>query len=301
MRKEKLLGNLSCFAAYAIFGINIVTCKDLANSQLISPLALFTLRAIGASALFWLISVASRKFRSESVELRDLPKIFAASMLGLFITQLTFLQAIKITSPLDTSILSTLSPIFTMLVAAVAIKEPITWKKASGVVLSFVGILMLILSGKHAQTVTTTPLGVVLMLGNALSFALYLGIFRPLIEKYSVITFMKWMFLFSALVALPFSCREVIALNFAAIPGAVLFDLGFLVIFATFIAYFLIPVGQKSLRPTIVSLYSYLQPIIASVISIWVGMDRLTMTKVICAAAVITGVVIVSKSRGARS
>lgn len=297
MKDSKILGHLSCFGAYLIFGINIVTTKDLANSSLISPIVLFTMRAVGASFLFWLVSLCGSRFRSEKVELRDLPKIFLASMLGLFVTQLTFLQAIRITSPLDTSILSTLSPIFTMLVAAVAVKEPITWKKAAGVALSFTGVVMLILSGTHDKTVSTTPLGVFLLLLNAFSFALYLGIFRPLIEKYSVINFMKWMFLFSAIVALPFSGRELQATNLLEIPGGYLFDLAFLVICATFVAYFLIPVGQKALRPTVVSLYSYLQPIIATAISIWVGMDRLTPYKVICAAAVITGVVMVSRSR----
>lgn len=210
-----------------------------------------------------------------------------------------FLVAISRITPMDCSIITSLSPVYTMFIAAYALKEPLSAQKIGGVVLSLCGIIYLILNSVASTgTVTqTTPFGVILMIGNSLCFSLYLGIFKPTIAKYSVVTFMKWTFLFASLLALPFSAKEIISLNFAALPTEYVAELAFLIICATFITYFLIPIGQKILRPTLVSMYSYVQPIVAIVVSIYVGMDSLSWQKVVAAITVFAGVAIVSYSR----
>lgn len=298
MTGSELKGHLAAGSAYAIFGLNIVFCKDIAACGIVSPIALFTLRAIGASTLFWLLSLA---LPNGHVDRADLWKICAASVVGLFLPQLTFLVACSMTTAIDISIMSTLSPIFTMFIAAIVLREPLTLKKAAGVAISFAGVLFLIFNSvvRHNGVDTTSPLGIVLMLLNALSFASYLGIFRPLIAKYSVVTFMKWMFLFSLLISLPFSARDLVTTRYADIPGNVLWEIGFLILFATFVAYFLIPLGQKNIRPTLVSMYSYLQPMIACIVAIAVGMDVLTWQKVLATVLVVSGVIIVNRSRSA--
>ena len=48
MQGDKLKGHLAIAAAYVIFGLNIVFCKDIAASGTVSPYVLFTLRAFGA-------------------------------------------------------------------------------------------------------------------------------------------------------------------------------------------------------------------------------------------------------------
>lgn len=295
-----LLGHAACFTAYSIFGINIVTCKDMAGSGFISPLALFTLRSIGACALFWIISFFMPK---EQVERRDLPKIFAASVLGFFLTQITFLMAIDDITPMNCSILSALSPIYTMLIASVALKEPITLQKTGGVLLSFSGIVYLILNSVTSTggVTHTKPIGILLIVCNCLCFSLYLGIFKPLIGKYSVVTFMKWIFLFALLMSFPFSIGELTAIDYASLPPSYVMELLFLIVCATFVTYFLIPIAQKRIRPTLVSMYSYVQPIIATVISIIAGMDTLSWQKVIAAGTVFTGVLIVNFSKSKAS
>lgn len=297
---NNILGHFACFGAYFIFGFNIIICKDLANSHLISPLGLFCIRSTFTAFLFWLVSFFLPR---EKVEKSDLLKIFFASMLGLFLTQLSFLKGITLATPLDTSIITSITPIFTMFVAAVALKEPITLKKVGGVLLSFLGVILLILNSVSlgGGATQTQPLGVVLIILNAFIFALYLGIFRPLIVKYHVVTFMKWMFLFSTLVSIPFGVGEFVSLDYAALSNEFILELLYLIVFATFVAYFLIPFGQKHLRPTVISLYSYLQPLIASVMSVCLGMDVLNWQKIVAAAAVFTGVILVNKSRAAKS
>ena len=138
---DKLTGHLSIAAAYTIFGLNIVFCKDIANSAVVSPVVLFTLRAIGATALFWLISIF---LPHERIDKGDFLKVAAASVVGLFVPQMTFLVAITMSSSIDTAVLGTLGPIFTMFFAFLFLGEPITGKKAGGVALSFAGIIFLI-------------------------------------------------------------------------------------------------------------------------------------------------------------
>ena len=296
---SKLLGHIACFVAYTIFGINIIVCKDLTSSHLISPIALFCLRSIGAGLLFWLISLF---LPSEQVPRRDLVKIFLASILGFFLTQITFLIAIPDITPMDCSIVSSISPILTMFIAAFALKEPITLRKAGGVALSFFGIIFLILNSVSVSDDSrqTTLQGILLIIANCLSFSLYLGLFKPLIARYSVVTFMKWIFLFATLFSLPFAGGEIVTLRFSALSSTFLFELAYLVVCATFVTYFLIPVGQKRIRPTLVSMYSYVQPIIATTISICLGMDTIGWQKVLAALMVFSGVMLVNFSRSAR-
>ena len=135
---------------------------------------------------------------------------------------------------------------------------------------------------------------------NSLSFAMYLGIFKPLLSKYSVVTFMKWIFLFSGIISIPISAPGMFKVEWTSIPAIQYAELAYLVICATFISYFLIPLGQKRIRPTLVSMYSYVQPIIAIVVSICIGMDSLTWQKILAAVMVFGGVIIVSYSKTAK-
>lgn len=289
-------GHIACFTAYAIFGVNIIVCKDLTSGHLISPIGIFTLRSLGAGLMFWILSLF---LPAEKVEKKDYLKILAAAFLGYFVTQLTFLIAIPDVTPMHCSIISSMSPIYTMFIAAIVLKEPLSWTKAGGVALSLCGILFLIFNNASGTSgVSESKLsGIFLMFLNSLSFSLYLGIFKPVIAKYSVVTFMKWIFLFSALMSLPLSFKEVVSLEWTKIPSVQMWELGFLIVFATFVSYFLIPFGQKRIRPTLVSMYSYIQPIIATIISIILCMDILTWQKLMAALMVFAGVFIVSRSR----
>lgn len=299
MNRASLIGHAAAFVAYAIFGFNIIVCKDLTSGHLIPPLGIFTLRSIVAGGLFWIVSLFLPK---EKIDKKDYIRIFAASMLGFLTCQVTFLVGIPHITPMDCSILTAMSPIYTMGIAALVIKEPVTIQKAGGVAISFAGIIYLIVSRVTAPGGVTesSPFGICMIILNSLSFSMYLGIFKPLISKYSAVTFMKWIFLFSACVSTPLSLKGLMAVEWSAIPSIQYAELAYLIICATFVTYFLIPVSQKRIRPTLVSMYSYIQPIIAIVISIVIGMDVLTWQKILAACMVFGGVIIVSYSRSAR-
>ena len=171
--KEKIFGHGAAFIAYAIFGFNIIICTDLTSGGLIPPLGIFTLRSLVAGTLFWIVSLFQPR---EQVGRKDYIKIFAASMLGFLTCQVTFLVGIPHITPMDCSILTAMAPIYTMAVAAIAIKEPITFKKAGGVALSFAGIIYLIVSRVTAPggAAESTPFGIFMIILNSLSFSMYL-------------------------------------------------------------------------------------------------------------------------------
>ena len=300
MQNRTIPGHIAAFAAYFIFGFNIIVCKDLTSDGLIPPLGIFTLRSLIAGALFWIVSLFQPK---EKIDRKDDIRIFAASMIGFFTCQITFLVGIPYITPMDCSIMTAMAPIYTMISAAIVIKEPITLQKAGGVALSFAGIIYLIISRVNTEggAAESTPFGIFMMVLNCLSFSMYLGIFKPLISKYSAVTFMKWIFLFSAVVATPFSAKGLANVDWAGIPAIQYAELAYLIICATFISYFLIPIAQKRIRPTLISMYSYVQPIIAIAISIAIGMDSLTWQKALATLLVFGGLIIVSYSRSAQN
>lgn len=299
--RQILAGNLASFGAYLIFGFNIVFCKNIANSGTISPLALFCLRSFGALILFQTVSLFVA--RGERVETRDIWKVALASFLGLFLTQLSFLKAITMTTAVDASILSLLSPVMAMVIAAIFLKERITLSGVIGLSISFAGVLFLVLNTVtiHSGADSTSIGGIILMVINTLSFACYVGIFKPLIQKYHVVTFMKWMFLFSTVYALPFGFRDLAAIDLEAMPASIIWQILFVVVCATFVSYFLIPIGQKRLKPMLVCMYSYVQPVVAMCISLAIGLDSMSWAKGAATLLVFAGVSIVNfRPKGSR-
>lgn len=294
---SKLTGHLACAAAYTIFGLNIVFCKDIANADTVSPEALFGMRMILACAIFWLMSLFAKK---EKVPAKDVLLMALAGIVGLVLPQYTFLKGITMSSTIDCSIIGSLTPMWAMIFAAIFLKEPITGTKVAGVVTSLAGVLLLIFTSLHFQGgQQSTATGIALLLANCFTFGAYLGIFRPLTQRYGIITLMKWMFFFAMLVSIPLSLKSIISIDYASVSTRVAMEIAYLVILATVVAYFLIPAGQRRLRPTIVSMYTYLQPIIAVVVSIISGMDVLSWQKIVAIVLVFAGVWIVNKSRAA--
>ncbi len=295
MQQKKSVGHIAIFMSSVIFGLNTPISRTLIPETL-NPYALTFLRMLGAMFLFWLVSIFSKK---EHVPPKDILMLFFASVIGIVLNQMSFIVGLSHTSPIDASIILTLSPITSMFLAAMILKEPITLKKAFGVLLGASGALLLILSRQNTQMGQGNLTGNLIVLLSMLSFALYLTVFKKLISKYSPVTCMKWMFLFASIITFPFSYKALSEVNFSSFTIDVYLRIGYVIIFATFIAYFLIPIGQKLLRPTVVSTYNYLQPIIASLVAVMLGMDTFGIEKIASGILVFIGVyfVTISKSR----
>jgi drug/metabolite transporter (DMT)-like permease len=270
--------------------------KDAMNNG-VNGLAMVAFRVVGAAALFWIAALFTKK---EKVPVRDKWMIALAALLGLVCNQCCFTVGLSITSPINASIVTTTLPIITMILAALFLHEPVTSKKVIGIFCGAIGAVMLILGSASAVNAKVGDIrGDMLCLFSQFSFACYLSIFKRLIQRYDVITFQKWMFVFGALMVLPLSFTHVTSLPWAQITMKTWAETAFVVVGSTFFAYILMMIGQKVLRPTVVSMYNYVQPIVACVVSVIAGLGVFGWRQGAAISLVFVGVylVTVSKSR----
>lgn len=296
MNKDKnWTGHLCMLLACAAWGLMSPLGKD-AMAHGISGLAMVSFRAIGAALCFWLTSLIGKK--DEEVPPRDLLMFFFAGMLAIVFNQCCFTIGLSLTSPINASIVTTTMPIVTMVLAALFLKEPVTNKKVMGIFCGAIGALLLIMgSGNAARQGEGNLLGDVLCLTAQCSFAIYLTIFKKLIQKYTVVTCMKWMFTYAAIVILPFSYNELANLPWKETGTTTWLETAFVVFVATYLAYIMMMTGQKNLRPTIVSMYNYVQPIVACIVSVVTGLGVFGWSQGLAVLLVFSGVWLVTQSK----
>lgn len=290
---KSLKGHAAILAANVMWGLNAPVGKAVLNE--FSALSVTTFRMVGAAAAFWLLSLFMPK---EHVNHKDMLRLFFAALFGIVLNQGMFVFGLSLTSPINASIVTTTSPIITMIVAALYLKEPITNKKIVGIFIGAMGALTLILSNQHTPGGGSDPiLGDLFCLIAQLSFAVYLTVFKDLIGKYSPVTISKWLFMYASVCFIPFSYRDVAAIDFIVIPTDMILKIAYVVLGATFLTYILLMTAQRLLRPTIVSMYNYVQPIVASIAAVILGMDTFGLQKGIAIGLVFLGVYIVTQSK----
>lgn len=292
-----LRAHLSMFIAEAIWGFMAPIGKAAMNSGF-DGISVVSFRVAGAALLFWLASFIGPR---EHIPGRDIVKLAGAAVLGIVFNQCLFNIGLSITSPVNASIVTTSMPIFAMVLSFFILKEPITWKKALGVAFGCCGALILIFSSASAGNAKVDDIrGDLMCLGAQFSFALYLALFNPLIRKYNVFTVNKWMFTWASLFVLPFTTVHVSQLSWASFTAATWLEVVYMVVLGTFVSYLLSVVAQSVLRPTVVSVYNYVQPIVSVVVSVAVGMSVFTLPQGVAVVLVFTGVWLVIKSKSKR-
>ena len=292
-----LRAHLSMFTAEAIWGLMAPIAKDAMNTGF-DGISVVSFRVVGAALLFWLGSLMGKR---EHIPVRDILKLAGAALLGIVFNQCLFNIGLSITSPVNASIVTTSMPIFAMVLSFFILREPITWRKGLGVAIGCCGALILILSSASAGNAKVGDIrGDLMCLAAQFSFALYLALFNPLIRKYNVFTVNKWMFTWATLFVLPFTGWHVSQLPWSSFSTATWLELGYIVVLGTFVCYLLSVVAQGVLRPTVVSVYNYVQPIVAVAVSVAVGLSVFTLPQAIAVILVFSGVWLVIKSKSKR-
>lgn len=292
--KKALIAHLSIFFACAFWGLMAPVGKD-AMTHGITGIDMVTFRVTGACLLFWFTSLFVKK---EHVERKDLVKLFFAGIFGLVFNQCSYTIGLSITSPINASIVTTAMPIFAMILSALILKEPITGKKATGVLMGCSGALILILTSAAAVSSKVGNIrGDLLCLFAQFSFSLYLALFSPVVKRYSVFTVNKWMFLFASIIIVPFTFNHVAAIDWPNVPTLTWLEAGYVVLFGTYISYILTMIGQQTLRPTVVSIYNYVQPIVSVIVSVLTGIGVFRWSHGVAVILVFSGVWLVTKSK----
>ena len=301
LSNKKYEGHLALLVANVSWGLMAPFLKDLLNGGAISPMALSGYRIIGGALLFWLISLFVKPDPNacNSIERRDILPLIIASLLVIGLNQVLIIVGMSLTSPVDASVVCSLTPIFTLIFGAIFMGIAFTWSKALGVTIGLAGALTFVFTGQvDAHINVSNPvLGDVSCLMAQVFGALYLVCFTKLISKYSLITLMKWMFLISGIAVLPFSLPDMLAVDWSQVILMEYIDLTFIILFGTCLAYMLIPVAQRRVEPTVIAMYNYLQPVVAVVFSVIAGLATFSITNAIATAMVFVGVWIVNRAK----
>lgn len=261
----------------------------------IDGIDLVSFRVLGGALLFWLTSLFTKK---EHVPVKDILLLGCAGLFALVFNQCSYTIGLNLTSPSNSSIMTTSMPIFAMVLSFFILKEPITWQKAGGVLLGCAGAVIIITTSATAGNAKVGNIwGDLLCMSAQLSFALYLSLFKPLIQKYSLFTVNKWMFTWATLIIWPFTLGHVSSINFASVPMSTWWETGFVVFFGTYISYICMMVGQQTLRPTVVSVYNYMQPLVSVSVSVAAGLAVFKTSQALAAILVFSGVWFVVKSK----
>ena len=284
---------LAATAATSIYGINHTLAKGLMPDH-IQPFGFIMLRVGGAAIIFWLIGL----FQSDRmIQREDISRLIAASIFGMVINMLLFFKGLSLTTPINSSVIVTLSPLLVFVLSAILIRERITWLKALGVLIGLGGAISLIIFGKQTTfNAPNIPLGNALIIVNALSFGMYLIVVRPLTRKYKTITLMKWLFLTAFVINFPITFSEFSQVEWSNLPFSAIWRMGFVVLGTTCLTYLLNTYALRHLSASTIGVFVYLQPVIAIVYAILSGADQLTLTKILAGIAVFAGVFMVTKN-----
>jgi drug/metabolite transporter (DMT)-like permease len=292
-KRLKTWAHISLLAANIIYGLNYSIAKAVMPDH-IKPFALVSLRSISAAALFWITSLFMPK---EPVNRKDLVYLFGCSFFGVVINQTLFLVGLDMTTPINSSIILSTNPIFAFVFAALILRERITFLKGTGLAIGLSGVLLLILQNGAPDLASTTFLGDVYTLINTISWAFYTVVIKRMLEKYHPVTVMKWTFLFGMLTNIPAGYHQWSAMDWTSIPLTAWLQILFVIIFATYLGYLLITFGLRRLSPTIVSTYTYTQPVIAAYLATLMGQDHIDIVMIISALLIFAGVFVVSRQK----
>ena len=289
---KRSLALLSGIFVALLYGLTFTYAKQVMNG-FVKPYGFILLRIIGASLLFWAISFLGPK---EKIDKQDYKYIIICAFFGLRLNMLTFFKGLDYTTPISASVIMITTPMLVLLLSALFLKQKIVLRKSIGISIGLIGTTILITYGKQSLgSGSNVALGNLLVFINAASYAAYMIIVKRLIEKYHAFTFIKWMYGVATIFILPFGLNELSQIHWSALPTDIIFKIIYVIVGATFITYLLNLFVIRELKPTTASVFIYLQPLFATIISLLLGSDQLTKEKLIAALLIFIGVYLVSK------
>ena len=293
--KNTTLGFLAALGATVIYGLNHTIAKNVMPVY-ISPFGFILLRVLGATILFWIASIF---VKHERIERKDWPRLIACSFLGMVINMLAFFKGLELSTPVNSSVIITISPIIVFIFSAILLKEKIKLIRSAGILFGFVGALTLVLyTAKTGLNAPNIPLGNILFIVNSFAYGLYLVLVKPLIEKYNVINLLKWLFLLAIFMNFPVTIDEFSSVHWTNLPiKEAILPMVFVVVGTTFCTYLFNAYALRTLSPSTVSSFIYIQPIVGIIYAVSTKSDTLSFVSVIGMILIFIGIYLVTKKQ----
>lgn len=289
--RSRNLAFLLAFLAALIYGVSFTIAKEV-MPEYVRPFGFILLRVLGATLLFWGVGIFLKK---EKIEVNDYPRLLLAAIFGIALNQLSFFKGLSMTTPINASVIMLCSPIIVLIFSSFLLNEKATKKKLLGIFIGLFGAVILIVFGKDIGSASNASLGNFLVFINASSYALYLILIKNLTKKYHAITLAKWLYLIGLVMVVPFGFSELSAVNWTSLPVPIMYRIGFIIIFTSFMTYMFNLFAIKELKPTTLSIFIYLQPVIASGYALLVGSDSLNFIKIGSTILIFIGVYLVTR------
>lgn len=290
--KPRQLALIAASFVALFYAVNFSVAKNV-MPHYIKPFGFIMFRVTGAAILFWLVGLFGPK---EKIKKEHYARIFWAAFFGMAVNMLAFFYGLNLTTPINASVMMVTSPMVTLILAIIFLKEKLHWKRVLGLLIGFSGAVLMVVYGKGDTATAPNPiLGNLFIFINATAFACYLVIVKKLTKIYHPFTFIKWMYTLGVLMVLPFGLPEVLEMQFSEIPTSGYLSIAYVVVFVTFGTYLLNIYAIKILNPTTVAVFIYLQPLLASIIAIMLGSDSIDLIKITAAILIFCGVFLVSK------
>lgn len=286
-----LKAHLALFTVAMIYGANYTIAKIVLDGEHIQPLGFILLRVIVGTFLFWCFHVLMVR---ERLRRKDMGKVILCSVFGVAINQMFFFSGLKWTTPINASLIMTTTPILVLIVSAMLIGERITNRKILGITLGATGAILLISYGEKIAFGGQRLIGDLLILINASAYGIYLVLVKSLMEKYHPVTVITWVFTFGCLFVFPFGIQDLFEVNWDTFDNTIWLAVIYVLLGTTFLAYLLNAYALKLANASLVSVYIYLQPMLASLIAILSGKDHINAPKLSAAILIFVGVYLVS-------
>ncbi|WP_271406332.1 DMT family transporter [Tenacibaculum soleae] len=289
---QRTLALIATSIATLIYGVTFTVAKEV-MPMYIKPFGFILLRVGGAAIVFWILGLF---VKATSIEKADYKKIIIAAFFGVGLNMLTFFKGLSYTTPISASVIMVTAPILVLIFASILLKEKLILRKIIGIVIGLIGAVVLIVYGSSStKNAENVMLGNLLVFVNAASYAMYLVQVKKLIAKYNPIVFVKWLYLFGFLFVVPFGFSELVEVQWHLMPTSIYLKAAFVVLFTTCITYLFNLFALSRLKPTTVSVFIYLQPVIASIYALFVGSDSLNAIKIAATLLIFLGVFLVTK------
>lgn len=299
---SRLQGHLAMFAAAVLWGAMSPIAKHAMLSGALKPLALSAIRIVGGALVFWIAGsfLPERIAGRERISPRHIPVLILMAVLIVAANQGLYIVGIGFTTPFEATVMTTMTPVFTMLIAAVFLSMPMTVMRVAGVTLGLGGALLLALSGREAgDSVASDPmLGNLMCLGAQLCAAVYFTMFRKIIDTYHPFVLLKWLFTIGAVMWVPLTWSSIADIRFDMLDWSVVGSVIFIILFPTFLSYLFMVFAQQRLRPMSVSMYSYIQPLTAAVLASLMGLAAFGWANIIASLMIFAGVALVALAPG---
>lgn len=290
---KSLFVHLALLLVGLIYGANYVIAK-WAMPHYFGPFAFIVMRVCAATALFWLLDAVLNK--PEKIAPRDYRLLAVSAVFGVIVNQLCFFAGLNFTSAVNASLIMTMVPVIVLVVSYFVLRESITSRKVTGLLLGLVGTVLLIFS-REVSLQNDGFVGDLLIVVNASSYSVYLVIVKPLMARYRSLTVIKWVFLFGMPVVIPFGASQLGAVEWSLLPASAFWILAFVILCTTFLAYLLNAWALKFVNASVVGIYIYIQPVFAGMLTIALGEEPFSWYKTFLALLIFAGVFLVSYRR----